>query len=102
VKEKTGLLFFACVLLVALGVSVSPASAQNLCSGRCLVDDFGRPYCSLSAFGHVICVEEVDLCAEFACPYGALPSAKDLIAQCTSRPMPDLSQVEVVRLKARS
>ena len=88
------------VFILALSFSARPASAE--CNGRCLIDQFGRPYCSLSFFGTVLCVEEQDFCAEFACPYGALPVGRDVLAKCSTQALPAVQQIEVVELKARS
>jgi hypothetical protein len=89
-----------------------PSSAWADCSGRCLVNlQTGQPYCSLSLFGTRICVEGVDYCAEFACPYGLTGESESQSAgllqpagQCqqASAVQVPAVQVKVVTLKART
>jgi hypothetical protein len=102
-------LFLVVALLTSL--SVRSASAQGICSGRCLVNpQTYQPYCSLSVFGHYICIEIVDGCGDFACQSLAANarSTEDQGApsQCTlasTAPSP-VSQgaVLVTKLKART
>jgi hypothetical protein len=87
-------------LLVA--ASIRPAAAQGLCSGRCLVDWYGHPYCSLSVFGVAKCVEAIDFCVEFPCDEAAMPPVENAATKCSQPQRLATSTIEVVTLRARS
>lgn len=104
-------------LLISAFILPNSASAQGLCSGRCLVNPVTlEPYCSLSLFGTRICVEGVDYCAEFACPDGATAGEPEttIAGRCQQVPSTLLSAnqalnasapestIQVIALKDRS
>jgi len=107
--------FLVCSMVLMVGAfEPSSASAQG-CSGRCLFNyQTFQPYCSLSVFGHVVCFEGVDYCAEFACPEG-FAAVGGLIrpGQCQQASAPSLPRarveptillgtIKVVELKTRT
>src|SRR5262245_10900493 len=67
--------------MLVVASALSPASAQGLCSGRCLTHPITFvAYCSLSLFGHVICYEGLDYCFEFVCPGLTASTPEDMTA----------------------
>lgn len=53
--------------------NLKAASTAVGCNGRCTADFYEQPRCSLSLFGQNMCLQGIDYCAEFACPFSEGP-----------------------------